>query len=106
MCVLVVRECRESVSDKPRKLKPATSVSDENTAKVRKLLTKDCRLTVRIIANELQINREYVEQIFTQNLVMRGTCCRLVSHHLTAQSEAHIFKKITGYCRNGGCNTN
>jgi len=85
------REGRESVSDNPRSGRPATSVSDENIVKVRKLITNDRRLTVRMIADELQINRESVRQIVTQKLGMKKTCCRLVPHHLTdVQKQARL----------------
>ena len=47
------REGQESVFDNPRSGRPATSVSDENIEKVEKLITKDRRLTARIIADEL-----------------------------------------------------
>ncbi|GFX52478.1 nitric oxide synthase, brain [Trichonephila clavipes] len=43
------REGRESVSDNPRSERPSTSVSDENIAKVSKLITEDRRLTVHMI---------------------------------------------------------
>ncbi|GFT39262.1 uncharacterized protein TNCV_2421921 [Trichonephila clavipes] len=44
------REGRESVSDNPRRERPVTFLSDENIEKVSKLIMKDRRLTVRIIA--------------------------------------------------------
>ncbi|GFV66380.1 protein GVQW3 [Trichonephila clavipes] len=43
------REGRESVSDNLRSERPVTSVRDENIEKVSKLITKDRRLTVRMI---------------------------------------------------------
>ncbi|GFY12446.1 protein GVQW3 [Trichonephila clavipes] len=43
------REGRESVSDNPHSKRPATSIRDENIYKVSKLITKDRRLTVRMI---------------------------------------------------------
>ncbi|GFS83320.1 hypothetical protein TNCV_600591 [Trichonephila clavipes] len=43
------REGWESVSDNPRSERP-TFVSDEIIEKVSKLITKDCRLTVRMVA--------------------------------------------------------
>ncbi|GFT87871.1 uncharacterized protein TNCV_799771 [Trichonephila clavipes] len=64
-CFARFRKGRKSVSDKTRCGRPATSVSDENIEKVRKLITKDCQSTVRMIADELQINRESVRQIVT-----------------------------------------
>ncbi|GFX34389.1 hypothetical protein TNCV_3227341 [Trichonephila clavipes] len=39
--------------------------------------------TVRMIADELQINFEFMRQIITQNLGMRTTCCHLVPRNLT-----------------------
>ncbi|GFW73068.1 uncharacterized protein TNCV_831871 [Trichonephila clavipes] len=65
---------RESVFDSPRSERLATSVSDENIEKVRKLITKDHQLTEHMIAYELQINRESMRQIVTQNLGIRKTC--------------------------------
>ncbi|GFS82193.1 hypothetical protein TNCV_250381 [Trichonephila clavipes] len=58
-------EGRESASDKTRSGRPVTSFSDENTEKVRKLITKDRRLIVCMIADELQINLESMRQIVT-----------------------------------------
>ncbi|GFX13095.1 HTH_48 domain-containing protein [Trichonephila clavipes] len=75
------REGPESVFDNPR---GGTSISDENTKKkARKLITKDRQSTVCIKADELQINRESVRQIATQNLVMTKTCCGLLPNLLT-----------------------
>ncbi|GFT82576.1 hypothetical protein TNCV_1633781 [Trichonephila clavipes] len=52
-----VREVhREGVSDKHRRRRLVASVSDENIEKVRKLTTKDRRLTVSMITDKSQIN--------------------------------------------------
>ncbi|GFT75752.1 hypothetical protein TNCV_3125471 [Trichonephila clavipes] len=56
------QEGRENVSDKTRSGRPATSVSDENIEKVRKLITKDRPLTARMIGDEAQINCESVNK--------------------------------------------
>ncbi|GFT48889.1 hypothetical protein TNCV_2771061 [Trichonephila clavipes] len=50
---------KESVSDNPRSGRRVTFLCDENIEKVRKLITRDRHLTVRMIADELQINHEY-----------------------------------------------
>ncbi|GFV06243.1 hypothetical protein TNCV_4589021 [Trichonephila clavipes] len=63
------RESRESVSDNRRSGRLAISVSDENIEKVRKLIPKDCQLTVRMIADEVQINCES----FARTRVEQGT---------------------------------
>ncbi|GFW57763.1 hypothetical protein TNCV_2926821 [Trichonephila clavipes] len=66
LCVRVVcpfSRSRESVSYNPHSGRLATSVSDENIEKERKLVPKDRQLAVCIIADELQINREPVRQM-------------------------------------------
>ncbi|GFT74362.1 protein GVQW3 [Trichonephila clavipes] len=56
------REGLGNVSDKPRSEKPVTSIRDKNIEKVRKLIPKDRRLTTRMMADELQSNREIFEK--------------------------------------------
>ncbi|GFT03958.1 hypothetical protein TNCV_1731061 [Trichonephila clavipes] len=76
VCVRVVlpfSKSRESVSDSLRSRKLEKPVSHENIEKVIKLITKDRQLTVRMIIDELQIDRESVRQIVTQNLRMKKT---------------------------------
>ncbi|GFV58571.1 hypothetical protein TNCV_2897481 [Trichonephila clavipes] len=76
MLVRRFSKSRESVSDNPRSGRLVTSVRDENIEKVRKLITKGRQLTVHVIADELQINRESMRQILSQNLGMRKMCYR------------------------------
>ncbi|GFV27174.1 uncharacterized protein TNCV_2123901 [Trichonephila clavipes] len=52
------REGRESVSDNLRSGKSATFDSEENIEKVMKLIIKNPRLTVRMIADKQNINRK------------------------------------------------
>ncbi|GFU37819.1 hypothetical protein TNCV_1063561 [Trichonephila clavipes] len=72
------RKGPESVSGNFRCGRLATSLSDENIEKVRKLLTKDRRLTVLMIADEQQIKRESVQQIITQYLDMYSRSQRYI----------------------------
>ncbi|GFV02931.1 hypothetical protein TNCV_2743941 [Trichonephila clavipes] len=51
------RKIRESVSDKPRRKIPVTSINDENIEKMAKLITKDCRLNVRRVAGRWLLQR-------------------------------------------------
>ncbi|GFU81714.1 uncharacterized protein TNCV_3086261 [Trichonephila clavipes] len=52
------------------------SVSDEKITKMRKLISKDRQVTVRMIDEELQINSESMRRIIIQNLGMRKTYYR------------------------------
>ncbi|GFT86312.1 hypothetical protein TNCV_3258391 [Trichonephila clavipes] len=58
--LLTVFEKQKSVSDNHRSGRQSISVSDENIEKVRKLILQDCQLTVRMVADERQVNHESV----------------------------------------------
>jgi len=53
-------EGRESVTDEESSGRPATSRTEENIAKVRHILRENRRLTVRSIAEQVNIDRETV----------------------------------------------
>jgi len=66
------------VEDDPRSGKPATSKIEENVELVRQKVHGDRRLTVRRIANELDMNCDKVWTIITKNLEMRKICAKMV----------------------------
>ena len=67
-------EGRESVTGEERSGRPATSRTEENIAKVRQILRKNRRLTVRSLAEQVNIDRETVRKILTEDLEMRKVC--------------------------------
>jgi len=60
------KEGREDVQDDPK-----TQKTDANVDRVRTLVLSDRRLGVRVIAEELNMNRETVRQIVKENLRKR-----------------------------------
>ena len=66
-----ISEGRESVTDEESSGWPATSRTEGNIAKVRQIVREDRWLTVRSIAEQLNIDRETVWKILTENLDMR-----------------------------------
>jgi len=64
-------EGRENVTDEERSGWPATSRTEENIAKVHQIVHENRRLTVRSIAEQLNIDRETVTKILTEDLDMR-----------------------------------
>ena len=56
-------EGRESVTDEERSGRPATSRTEENIANVCQIVRENRRLTVRSIAEQVNINRETVTKI-------------------------------------------
>jgi len=67
-------EGREGVTDEERSGRPATSRTEENIAKVRQIVRENRRLTVRSIAEQMNIDRETVRKILTEDLDMRKVC--------------------------------
>jgi len=58
-------EGREDVTDEERSGQPATSRTEENIAKIRQIVRENLRLTVRSIAEQVNIDRETVRKILT-----------------------------------------
>ena len=67
---------REDVEDDPRSGRPTTSRTNENVERVREKVRSDRRLTVRMIADELNMNSERVWKIITEDLGMRKVCTK------------------------------
>jgi len=83
---------RESIKDEPRSGRP-TSKTDDTVEKVRALVRSDRRLTVRMIASELNLNHTMVHQILTQELAMRNVCAKIVPKNLTIGRTCRLFPK-------------
>ena len=78
---------RESIKDEPRSGRPSTSKTDNNVEIVQALVRSDCRLTVRMIASELNLNHTTVHQILTEELAMKKLCVKFVPKNLTIKQK-------------------
>ena len=82
---------REEVEDDHRSGRPSTSRTDENDERVRQKARNDCCLSVRIIADELGMNSEWVSRIITKYLGMRTICAKMVPRLLNkGQKEQRV----------------
>jgi len=70
-------EGRESVTDEERSGRPATSRNEENIGKVHQIVRENRRLTVRSIAEQVDIDRKTVRKILTEDLDMRKVCAKM-----------------------------
>ena len=68
------RDGREDVKDDARSGRPSTARTDENVESVRRLLTEDRRTTLKMIADRLNIGKETVRRIVTEDLGKRKIC--------------------------------
>ena len=91
------KEGREDVQDDPRSGKPKTQRRDANVDRVRNLVRSDRRLGVRVITEELNMNRETVRQIVKEDLGMRTISAQTVPRILThdqKQRRLHISSDL------------
>ncbi|XP_077971313.1 protein GVQW3-like [Styela clava] len=79
-------EGREDVEDDPRSGRPCTSTTDTNIEKVWQLVRSDRRLTIRVIANEIGMDKETVRTILVDILGMRKVCAEMVPRLQTKNS--------------------
>jgi len=85
-------EGKESVTEEERSGRPATSRTEENIAKVRQILRENRQLTVSSIAEQVNIDRETVRKILTEDFDMRKVSAKMVPKDLTEeQKQRRVF---------------
>ena len=85
-------EGRESITDEERSRWPETSSTEENIAKVPQILFENSRLTIRSIAEQMNINRETVRKILTEDLDVSKVCVKMVPKELSEeQKQRRVF---------------
>jgi len=67
-CYARFRDGREGVKDDARSGRLSTARTDENVVSVRRLLTEDRRTTLQVTADRLNIGKETVRRIVTEDL--------------------------------------
>jgi predicted HTH transcriptional regulator len=80
-------EGRESVNDEERSRQPATSRTEENIAKICQIVRENHRLTVRSTAEQVNINRETVRKILTEDLDMKKVYAKMVPKELSKEQK-------------------
>jgi len=77
------KEDRISVGEDPRPGRTFTSTNDDFVERVRDVIPGNRRLTVREVADEVDISIGSCHQIFTEKLQMRGVGAKFVPRLLT-----------------------
>jgi len=80
-------EGRVSVTDEERSGRPATGRTEENVANVRQIVRENRRLTVRSIAEQVNIDREPVRKALTEDLDMRKVCAKMAPKEPTEEQK-------------------
>jgi len=81
------RDGRKDVKNDARSGRPSTARTDENVESVCHLLTEDRHTTLQMIADRLNIGKETVHWIVTEDVGKRKICARFVPHALTTEQK-------------------
>ena len=73
----------ETIEDEARPGRPFSVRNEGLIAKVRKRIQEESCVTVRMIADELGVNRETIRQILVEELGKRKVAFRFVPHALS-----------------------
>jgi len=83
------KEGRENFEDDPRSGRPMSSSNDQNVEVVRAVMAKDCRLGVRMTAEETGLDKSAVHRILTDHLHVRKICAKLVPKNLSLEQKVN-----------------
>nr|XP_045001723.1 protein GVQW3 isoform X1 [Jaculus jaculus] len=86
------KEGREDIRDDARSGRPITHRTDENIRKVKDLVCSNRQLTVRMMAEELNLDKETVRLILKENLNMRKVSAKVISDILKDETKAGKFR--------------
>lgn len=87
------REGDESLKDQPRSGRPSTSTTETNLARVRTLVNENRKMSVRQIANELDLSYGTVREILYNGLGIRKICARWVPRALEPEQKAERVRQ-------------
>ena len=85
------KEGREDAQDDPRSGQPKAQRTNAKVDRVRTLVRSYRRLGVRVIAEELNMNRETVRQIVKKDLGMRKISAKMVPRILTDDQKQRLL---------------
>jgi len=105
------RDGREGIEDDARSGRSTVCRSDNNVEKISQFLLQNCHLSLRMLADEVNIGKDAVRKTVAVDLRKRKICLRFVSHTMTpeqkdrrvtacrdliatADSDPDFFKKI------------
>ncbi|KAL4131067.1 hypothetical protein QTP88_008418 [Uroleucon formosanum] len=81
------REGREEVEDNQRVGRPCSSKTNDNISKINEIVRKDRRLSIRMIAEMVNIDKETIRQILYDELNMTKVCAKMVPKNLTLEQK-------------------
>ena len=87
------KEGRENVEDDPRSGRRISSTNDQNVEVVRAVMAKDHRLSVRMTAEEMGLDKNAVHRILTDHL------CKTSAENLVRGAKSEPVGNLSGFAR-------
>ena len=81
------RDGREDNEDDPRIGRPTECRNDNNVEKISQLLLQNRHLSLRMLADEVNIGKDTVRKLVVEDLRKPKICSRFVPHSLTLRAE-------------------
>ena len=88
------KDGREIVEDEQRAGRPSTSRTEKNVARVKAVLDRNRRLSVRLIAEEVGLPKKDVDRIVTEDLHMRKIFAELVPKNLSDEQNVLVSREL------------
>ena len=79
-------EGRESTENDQRPGRPVTVSTQETVTEINQIVRADCRMSIRMIAEAVNADKETVRKILHEELHMTKVCAKLVPKNLTKSS--------------------
>ena len=89
------REGQENVTDDASSGRPATSCGDATVTRLYELLNADRRMSVRLLGDTLNISKNVIHRIVTDELQMQKVCEKLVPKVLTGSGLQQFCNRPT-----------
>ena len=78
--VFLFHDEREDIEDDPKSGRPTECRNDNNVEKIFQLLLKNRHLSLRMLADEVNIGKDTVRRIVVEDMRKRKICSRFVPH--------------------------
>ena len=78
---------RTDVGDDERLRRPTISKTTNTNREIEKIVTEDHRLSIRLIAERMSIDKKTVWQVLNKNVHMTKVCAQVVSKLLTSDQK-------------------
>jgi hypothetical protein len=105
-CFRRFKDGREDLQDDPRNGSPSTPRTADTIANVRDMLTRDRRLALRMMSDELNMNKERIRQIRHEDLRKGKMCAKFVPRRLSDQQTQRRLTSRQGFIQSCQDNTN